>query len=525
MTTPDSTLSSFTTITGATAPGTILSSAALTPHDWSADSTGLYHTGTDLAAEWEGYAHTMQTGGAASLNDIQRLEGNAEAVFENTGLAKLSAAAQAVDREDVQREYDAMAAAMRIAGIDETKPLSVQDYLTIGQTIQASPALDELFMQGHGLNNSGSARYAGYTNDFQNNTDNTTRFVGGGALDNGAHAIPDFFDDVALSHIGFSVVAHNGQLIQLNQNGALETPLFTAVAALNDSLYYRVYTSVDFASHGPTAATNKASNAAYWTAEDKARIAQLEATQAAPAPAGFVKTLYGFTISDTMTFDLGGGIVHTWTANSSGLFVTKADLASEWKAAYVDLVTKGGKDLTVEQRVEANAEAIFENTGLAKLSAAQQAIDRQDAQRQFDAEFAAVKLDGINPAAAFTDASYLELSQTLRDNAALNELAIQGHGLNAPPSSAYAGFTSDFQTHVDNTTTYVGPGLEHNQKAVLDVFDDLVLSHAPFAVVVRNGKLVQLNQNGAPETSLARSVDLLNELTHKDAFNAQDFKA
>ena len=525
MLTHDSAPVSFTTITGATVSTTISSASALTLHDWSADATGLYHTSTNLANEWESYYQTMQNGGAASLNDIQRLEGNAEALFENTGLAKLGAATQEADREDVQRQFDAMAAAMKIAGVDNTKPLTEQSYLSIEQTIQANATLDELFMQGHGLNNSGLSRYAGYTNDFQNNVDNTTRFVGGGILNNNAKAIADFFDDNGFSHIGFSVVSRNGVLVQLNQNGAAENDLFPAIVALNDSMCYRVYTSVDFASHGANSATNKASNAAYWTAQDQARLSALEAAAAAPAPSGYVTTLYGFTISNTMSFNIGNGITHIWTADANGLFQTTTNLAAEWQAAYVDLVTKGGKDLTVEQRLEANAEAIFENSGLSKLSAAQQAVDRADAQRVFDAEFAAMKLAGLDPTAPFTASSYQLLSQTLRSNAALDELATQGQGLTDPPAPRYAGYVNDFQNNVDTTTTYTGRGAERGALAVSTVFDDLLLGEAVNPVVVVNGRLVQLNQNGKAVATLAREVTLLNEITHVDAFNAQNFAA
>ena len=527
MLTHDQPLVSFTTLTGATVSATILSSNALTPtlHDWSADLTGLYHTGTNLANEWESYYQTMQTGGAASLTDVQRLEGNAQAVFRNTGLARLDAGAQARDREDVQRQFDAMAAAMQIAGVDNTKAFTQAGYLTVEHTIQSNATLDELFKQGHGLNNSGISRYAGYTNDFQHNVDNATRFIGGGIQDNNERAIEAFFDDNALSHIGFSVIARNGELIQLNQNGAAEAGVFQAIVALNDSMVYRVYTSVDFAAHGPTRASNQATAAASWTAQDQIRLAALQAQAAAPAPAGQLKTLFGFAIANTMSFNIGNGITHTWTADASGLFQTTTDLASEWRAAYADLLTTGGKSLTVEQRVEANAEAVFENSGLSKLSAAQQAVDRADVQRQFDAEFAAIRLAGIDPSTTFTASSYLQLSQTLRFNAALDELATQGHGLHAPSSSRYAGYANDVQNAVDDATKFVGRGWAHGHKALSEGFDSLVLGHAPFPVVAINGKLVQLNHNGKSEVSLTRAVGLLNEITHAAALHAQDFAA
>lgn len=43
------------------------------------------------------------------------------------------------------------------------------------------------------------------------------------------------------------------------------------------------------------------------------------------------------------------------------------------------------------------------------------------------------------------------------------------------------------------------------------------------AVVIVNGKLVQLNQNAAAEVSLTRAVDLINAILHTQATNAQNF--
>ena len=517
---------SFTTIFGATVPGAILSTDPTTPtlHNWTADSTGLYHTSTDLGAEWKSYYQQMQSGHAAALTDIQRLEGNAEAVFENTGLGKLDTASLTRDREDVQRQFDAMAAAMKIAGVDATKPLSEQGYMLVNQTIQGSATLNELFLQGHGLNNSGISRYAGYTNDSQQITD-ATRFVGGGLTDNGDLAVRDFLDDVVMSHIGFSVVSRNGVLTQLNQNGGAETPLLQAVVALNDSMFYRVYAAVDFRVGGATAASNKASNAAFYTTQDQALLSQLQADAATPAPAGEIKTLYGFDISNTITFNAGNGITHVWVADANGEFQTSTNLAAEWKSAYATMLANGGKGLTVEQRMEGNAEAFFENTGLAKLSAAQQAIDRADVQRQFDAEFMAMKLDGIDPTATLTQANYIAISHTLGANATLNELSLQGHGLNDAPSARYAGYTNDFQNLSSDATTMVNVGSLSGKDALADVFDDAVLGHSPFAVAVVNGHVYQLNQNGQIENKLSTAVALEEYVMHRAIFRATNFQA
>ena len=92
------------TLFGSSIAGTITT----TTHQWTADANGLFHTATDIQAEWRSYYSTMLAGDAATLTFIQRLEGNAEAVFENTGLNALDAATQARDREDAQREFVAL---------------------------------------------------------------------------------------------------------------------------------------------------------------------------------------------------------------------------------------------------------------------------------------------------------------------------------------------------------------------------------------------------------------------------------
>ena len=190
------------------------------------------------------------------------------------------------------------------------------------------------------------------------------------------------------------------------------------------------------------------------------------------------------------------------------------------------LVLTGGKDLTPDQRLEANAEAVFVNTGLSKLSPTQQAIDREDAQRQFDAEFAAMNLAGIDLTSnvPLTQHAYLLLEHTLQNNAGLEELAIQGRGLNRPHSARYDGYTNDFQNNVDNTTLFIGGGLNNGKGAIPDFFDDNILSHLPFPTVVQNGKLIQLNQNGNDENLLTVAVKALDASIYKKAYDADDFK-
>jgi hypothetical protein len=232
---------SFTTITGTTAAGSITTNG----HTWVANpTTHLYTTTADLAAEWQAAYAKMKAGAGATLNDIQRLEGNAQAVFENTGLKNLTAAQQATARQDVQRQFDAMYAAMVGAGVNITGPLTQQQYLATENVLQGNATLMELGMQGHGLNNSGISRYAGYTTHFQNTVDGQTLYIGGG-VNNGSKAIATFFDDNILSHMPFPTAITNGVLFQLNQNGAREDTVAQAVAALNAGMS-RTYRTSDF---------------------------------------------------------------------------------------------------------------------------------------------------------------------------------------------------------------------------------------------------------------------------------------
>ena len=74
-----------------------------------------------------------------------------------------------------------------------------------------------------------ASRYRGHTIDFQNTSDTTTRYVGGGP-NTGRFAIANFFDDNIMSHASFPAVWKNGQLVQLNQNANRENTLADAVS-------------------------------------------------------------------------------------------------------------------------------------------------------------------------------------------------------------------------------------------------------------------------------------------------------
>jgi hypothetical protein len=493
----------FTTIFG----GSSADSITLNGHTWVADpTTHLYQTTSNLATEWASYYQAMQAGQGASLNNIQRLEGNAEAVFENTSLSHLSAAQLSTDRQDIQRELDAIEASMVGSNVSLRGAMTSTQYITVENTLQSNDTLAELAMQGHGLDGTGLARYAGYTKDFQNNGDKTTLFVGGG-LNNNSNAVGQFLDDNILSNMPFAVIDRNGTLTQLNENGNAENTLKEAVTALDDSMVYRAYGPSDFAATPSSANANWVSPA----------NAFLDAHQPS-ASAGQIVTLEGYVVSGSITTT-----AHPWVADAHGVYQTTADLATEWSQAYHDLSTNGGKNLTPELRLEANAQAVLLNTGLSKASATVQNEFRADLQRQFDAEFGAMAIAGIDPSAPLTLKSYLTIEHTLQSTPQLEELALQGHGLNRPGELAYQGYTEQIQNRVDNKTLYIGSGLDHNEAAVPNLLDDVILSHMPFAVVVKNGQLKQLNQNGNVESLAIDAVNALNASMHTLALGAKDF--
>jgi hypothetical protein len=500
VTDPISAVTTETTFYGAT----IGASITTTPHTWTAGTDGLFHTATDLKAEWQGFYDKMLAGDAGTLSFVQRLEGNAQAVFLNTKLNTLDAATQARDREDVQREYDAVAATVKALGLDPKAALSEQDYLRIEHSLQGNASLEELAMQGRGLNSPSQPKYNGYTNDFQNGVDGTTLYVGGG-LDNNENALTAFMDDVVLSHLPFPTIAQNGHLEQLNQNGDSEDTLTNAAGALDQAGAVRVYTAADFSQVAGTASGTPA-------APPGATVT---------VPAGQMLSLTGFLVPTTI---VANG--HTWTANSNGLYTTTTDLAAEWKGYYQQMLAGNGASLTATQRLEGNAEAVFENTGLASVAQnnpIQIALDRQDLQREADAIVAEDILLGIDPNKPLTQADYLALEHGLQANAALEELAVQGHGLNSPPNARYNGYTNDFQNNVDQRTLYIGPGMDTGERAIADLFDDGIMTHVPFPTVAQNGELEQLNQNGASESTVQYAVAGMNQFRFGQVLKASDF--
>ncbi len=494
-----------------------------TAHTWTADNTGKYHT-SNLASEWQADYQAMQSPQTlAALSPLQRWEGNAEAVFENTTINTLTPLTQQIYREDAQREFDAVWAAMltnkSTLNIDVNTPLTEQTYLSMEAALQNNSILLELAVQGHGLNDPPASRYAGYTNDFQNNVDGTTLYIGGGHNTNN-NALTDFFDDDIMSHAPFSVVWHNGGLVQLNQNGNIENSLETAVTELDDTMYYRVYTSAMF--------SQTAVSKAHYSSPAPKYVEGTE-IQVNHAPAnGQIVTAWGLVPTTLSSVD-NIPLAHTWVADANGLFHpvdsngNSIDLSVEWKANYQIMLSGNFGSLTLLQRWEGNAEAVFENTGLSKLSATQLEVDREDAQREFDAVWAAMQIN--HTAGPFTNQSYLSMEATVQGNASLEELAVQGHGLNNPPAPRYAGYTNHFQNNVDQTTLYIGGGLNNHGKAIADFFDDNVMSHAPFPVVWHNGVLVQLNQNGNRENKLNSAVTALNQTMFYRVLTSNDLQS
>ena len=234
---------------------------------------------------------------------------------------------------------------------------------------------------------------------------------------------------------------------------------------------------------------------------------------------GFDGAIIGGTIS--------GMTAHRWVDNAQGLFETTTDLSTEWAADYQQMIEGHSASLTPTQRLEGQAQAMFLFTGLGTLSAAAQSEIRQDVQREIDVIGAAQAIDqstlGINPAAPLTAQTYLDLNATIFGNAQLLELGVQGHGLNDPPMARYDGYTNDAQHNTDNTTLYLGYGADHDEKAVTDFMDDAIMTHLVFPVVMKQGRLVQLNQDGDKEETLVNAVRAADRTMYGPALTAKQF--
>ena len=262
----------------------------------------------------------------------------------------------------------------------------------------------------------------------------STYFVGGGP-DNGTPAVSAAFNDV-ISNLPFATAFRNGHWEQLGMGGASAGTVIQAATALNQAMYTQVFVAADFGKDrtaiGPVVAVPHAPSAA------AAPISTVA------APAGKLVTLSGQVVNATMTAN-----GHIWNADGAGLFHT-GNLAAEWTGYYAQMLAGNGASLTAAQRQAGNAEAVFEATGLTKLSAAAQQTYREDAQRQIDAmaEAARITAAALNiPAqATLLPGAFIPLERTLHDNAALEELAVQGFGLTGMAGTRYAGYANDFKT-------------------------------------------------------------------------------
>jgi hypothetical protein len=254
-----------------------------------------------------------------------------------------------------------------------------------------------------------------------------TFFVGGGR-ENGQNAMSAFFDDQILGEWAFPVIAQNGQLVQLNQNGGADGMVQAWTDMINTTLFKQVYVASDFS------VVKSAVGA----------VVAVPGIPALPAPAlpepspGQMLTLFGDTISITQM--LNG---HNWVADASGLFHTEADLTLEWYNLYRQALA--GATLTGLQHLEANAEAVFENTGLNDLNEQVQERDREDFQRELDVIATAMGRLGISTTVPMTVQNYLAIQHVIELDGALHEVALQGHGLNSPPSRGTAVIRTTFR--------------------------------------------------------------------------------
>jgi hypothetical protein len=241
------------------------------------------------------------------------------------------------------------------------------------------------------------------------------------------------------------------------------------------------------------------------------------------SPGGSFVSYDGATISGTIS----GITAHNWIDDAQGLFQTTTDLQTEWSDYYAKMIAGQGSQLTPTERLEGQAQALFLFTGLGTLSVSAQAMVREDVQREIDVIGWGLSQDqvkfGTDPNAPLTALSYLQLGNTIMGNAQMEELGVQGHGLNNPPLPRYNGYTNDAQHTADKTTLYLGYGADHNEKAVTNFMDDAIMTHLVFPVVMKQGKLVQLNQDGDREESLVQAVNAIDRTMYGTALVASNF--
>jgi hypothetical protein len=275
-------------------------------------------------------------------------------------------------------------------------------------------------------------------------------------------------------------------------NGAVGETALTAAGLMNQAMYRQVFTGADFSKTATTVGAVKLIPGA--------QSATVTPISAVTPHAGDIVALSGAQIANTMTVD-----GHTWTADANGLFHT-ANLAAEWQADYNAMASGKGGSLSAIQRAEANAQAVLIATGVTSLPAAQQQKIREDVQRQLDAEVGAMASLAVTGSAPLTEQGYLELGRALQSNDALEELALQGHGVTgAANATRYSGIAGD--TAGLSQVKYIGGGLDSGAYALGLFLQQNIMGDAPFAMTRENGKLVQLDQTGKAALAISNEVE------------------
>jgi hypothetical protein len=468
--------------------------------------------------EWRTDYQTMLNGQGAQLTATQRLEGNMEAFLENSSVntAWDGGAKEEQIRVDLQRVIDAVAGAQQIDqsqyGINPTAEFTEASYMQLSNTLHGDAQIEELALQGFGMADPASPQYAGAYEDLFSGADWSTYFVGGGA-DNGVLAVAHVMQDM-LGNLPFATTFANGAWTTTNYNGGLGETALTAAGLMNQAMYRQVFNGSDFGTSATTA--GKVSLLANAPSATVTPISLVTAT------AGDEVTLSGAQISTTITVD-----GHTWTADANGLFHT-ANLAAEWRSDYQAMLTGASATLSAIQRDEGNAEAVLEAAGVTELSAATQQAIREDVQRQLDAEVGAMPSLATPGSAVLTQQSYLQLSRALQSNDALEELALQGHGVTAWTGESaadkirYGGILGGAASL--SQVKYIGGGLNNGAYALGTFLQQNIMGDFPFATTRQNGKLVQLDQSGQPVQSVSSEVTALDDAMWYRTYTASAFK-
>ena len=328
-----------------------------------------------------------------------------------------------------------------------------------------------------------------------------------------------------MTNIVYGTAWQNGQLVQLDQWANAAGTVDQIVTQLNLSAFYYTYTSADFSQTKgtPAPAATSAEGIAYAT-----DVAAYNAELAAAAPSGFIKTLYDQTIANTVTINTGLTATHVWTADATGLFHTATDLGTEWRGIYQTMLAGGGASLTAIQRLEGNAEAVFENTAIAAIKPSFVQGYREDLQRCFDAMADAMARNasafGISTTANFTANTLQRLERTLQGNATDAELWNQGMGLTAPSSARYNGYLKDVIAVYSGSATYTGAGVGFSKDAIRSLVTDTLLADVGYQTVWWNGQLVQLDRNGYRVATLETAAADLNQGAFTGLYKGANFK-